>query len=63
MCLSSAAPENNFNWRKTGARVRAKLITKASFSLGYVIMGAKRWQVRSEIKTKCLQKRVGGSNT
>lgn len=63
MCLSSVALENNFNRRKTGAQVRAKLITKASFSLGYVIMATKRWQVRSEMKTKCLQKSVSGSNT
>lgn len=29
-CLSSAAPENNFSWRK---RVGAKLVTKTSLRL------------------------------
>lgn len=56
LCLSSVALENNFSWRKRGAQVRAKLITKASLRQRYGVMGTKRWQVRSEIKTKCLEK-------
>lgn len=54
--------ENNFSWRKRGAQVRAKLITKASLRLEYGVMGPKRWQARSEIKTKRLEKRASGTN-
>lgn len=47
--------ENLFRWRGRGAQVKAKS-TNARLRLGHGIMDTKRWQVRSETRTKCLQK-------
>lgn len=56
VCPSVVALENICSWRGRGAQVRAKLITNARLRLGHRVMDTKRRQVRSEIRTKCLQK-------